>query len=237
MLLQLIRANHPTLTANLLRSNLLAWNEYHKANPLAEDRTIKNFQDRHYIQDDLPWEYILDVNGDAYCIDVSDLLISVDRLDNALFDLNPNDASSTTVSDPESDTVVPERIGSFALKTRDLITSLQSASTKPEPFLEILPSHAEEIKNILASVNDRVSGAKSLLTQLKAGETTDIKRQQVHTFASLDALLYGIEIQSLEHIHKSINTKDSVFSVFQSKLPNIGKSKGNYFFLDVDVDF
>jgi hypothetical protein len=207
MLLQLIRANHPSLTAKLLKSNLLAWNEYVQTNPLANDRMTKDYQSRYFIEDGLPWQYMLDVNGDPITIDASDLLVSVDRLDNMLFEFNQIGMTSEIVSathfgsvatiEKETSTVTLERVGSFALKTRDLVSNLQGTSFSPsEPFLQICPNHVVEMGNILETIGDRVSQAKSKLTELKIGETTDTKRQQAHTFTQLDSLICGLEIQS-----------------------------------------
>lgn len=246
MLLQLIRANHPSLTAKLLKSNLLGWNEYVQTNPLAKSSMTKDYQDRYFIEDGLPWQYMLDVNGDPITINASDLLALIDRLDNMLFEFNSNSTSSEIVPashfgsiksiDAGASTVTLERVGSFALKTRDLISDLQS-SIPLEPFLQIRLNHVVEMGNIIESIDDRISQAKSMLTELKRGETTDVKRQQVHTFTALEALVCGLEIQSLRTIHDVVSAKKSIYSVFQASLPAIGKPRGDYFFLDVDLNF
>lgn len=251
MLLQLVRANHPSLTDKLLKSNLRSWNEWVETNPLAEAKLSRNIQQSLHIVDGLPWMYQFASNGDPICLNASELLSLADRLDALLFQsrsptqeaidalatVSQDVAEASALQHRSTTTAVLERTGSISLKLRDLMTNLQGEEFSPlEPFLQIQHKHVSEMGIILELIWTSATGVKSRLDKIQAGETTDVKRNQVHLLTEIDTLIYSSEIQTFQTIYQILNSKGTLGTHFK-QLPLLGKPLGGYFFLDVDLEF
>lgn len=259
MKFQFLRANSPGLDADLLRLNVISWNQFCANNPLASHKEVKQRQADLCIEDDLPWQYQFTVTGEPIALDVSQLLSVVGRLDPLLFryrhdtpDGLPRDLDKTFIQDSSSTalalvtqvpastatvTLVTQAPGILAQRTKTLIEAILVDVDAPlKPFLQISDKHIAEMGTILRSVNDQVRAVKDRMDELQKGETTEEKIKQVDALLDIEDLTSSSAFETLTLIYE-ICTKKSDFGVHISQIQRMGRPRGHYFFLNLDAKF
>jgi hypothetical protein len=238
---QLIRANDDKLTPQTLKTNLLCWNDFTRTNPLAPQKLTQETQRRLSIEDDLPWIYQFSATGEPIAIDVAQLLTTVGQLDHLLYRYRYNTPTGLLPALEESSAgsgstaLAVKTEGSIALSTRLLIENLIGATDKPsEVFLHISNDHVTEMSKILALLDNQAISVKGRMEELTKGETTAEKYAQVATLLEIESLLLSAEMQSLRLIHE-IATRRGALGVHIDQIKRLGKKRGDYFFINLNV--
>lgn len=246
MKFQFLRANSPKLDADLLRLNVISWNQFCSNNPLASHKETKQRQTDLFIEDDLPWQYQFTVTGEPIALDIARLLHVVAQLDALLFRYRYNTPDGLPASlektFEEGSSVatlalVTQEPGILAQRTKTLIESILVDVNAPlKPLLQISDKHIAEMGTILRSINDQARAVKDRMDELQKGETTEEKYKQVTTLLEIESLLSSQPFEMLTLVYE-VTTRKSDFGVHISQIQRFGKPRGDYYFLNLDAKF
>lgn len=237
MQVQLVQANHPSLDANLLKTNSISWAEFQLSNPLNSKKEFKKIEKDLHIKGELPFVFELTESKEPITLDISSLFDTIEKLEKLIYPYRyptPSGLAVDTSFGSKPAEPVTEESG-LTLRTRtNLIEHFAQDDGLEQTFWTITPKIVSEIGIILSLLRDHAVSVKQRMTLLATADSTVEKRAQVKVFIQIEQLLDSNEIRVLSRIHDIISGKKE--SMLDSAIGKINRP-GGYFFLNLQAKF